>query len=49
MNHWLSVEWKPSHTLKAKATGPSIERTIRKKVRTVSISSEAAAKSSSSR
>ena len=37
MNHWLSVDWKPSHTLKAKATGPRMERTTRKKVRIVSI------------
>ena len=49
MNHWLSVDWKPSHTLKAKATGPRMERTTRKKVRIVSISREAAANSSSSR
>ncbi len=49
MNHCPSVDWKPSHTLKANATGPSMESTTRKKVRTVSISSDAAANISSSR
>ena len=49
VNHWASVDWNPSHTEKAKATGPRMESTTRKNVLTVSISSEAAANSSSSR
>ena len=32
MNHCPSVDWNPSHTLKANATGPSIESTTRKKL-----------------
>ena len=49
VNHCPSVDWNPSHTLKANATGPRMESTTRKKVLTVSISSDAAANISSSR
>ena len=43
----MSVFWKPSKTDTAKAKGPSTERTMRKKVRIVSTTSEAARKRNS--
>ena len=46
-SHWTSVPWKPSKTEIAKAIGPSTERTMRKKVRIVSTTSEAARKRNS--
>ena len=42
VSHWCSVDWKPSQTEIAKAIGPSIERTIRKKVLMVSMTRAAA-------
>ena len=42
------MEWKPSHTEKAKATGPSIDSTTRKNVLSVSMTRAAAANISSS-
>src|SRR5690606_33173742 len=48
VSHCVSVDWKPSHTLIAKAIGPSMDSTIRKNVRMVSMTSADAWKRTSS-
>src|SRR5690606_3387211 len=49
VSHCVSVDWKPSHTLIAKAIGTSMDSTIRKNVRMVSMTSADAWKSISKR